>query len=267
LRTIRSGGAARAYRLEVPANYDRSVAAPLVFNFHGYPANAAFQSAYSNLPKVGHERGLIVVTPDAVAQNWRVPSEAQGTADVMFVKDLVAEVEAAYCVDVNRVFAAGYSRGALMATVVGCELPDTFGAIALVALEYRPARCHPIPALAFHGTKDANVHYQAGPGVIGFGTGVKVADLPGTIDNMADWAELDRCRTNPTVEKLGSDVVHRTYPGCLGDADVELYTIVGGGHTWPGTNLDYSQLGVSTDTIDANDIMIRFFLDHPLRPS
>lgn len=258
---------ARAYRLEVPANYDRNVAAPLVFNFHGYPANAAFQSAYSNFPKVGHERGLIVITPDAVAQNWQVPSQAQGTADVVFVKDLLAEVEAAYCVNVNRVFAAGYSRGALMATVVGCDLPGTFGAIALVALEYRPAQCDPIPVLAFHGTKDAEVHYQAGPDIVGHGTGVKVVDLPGTIDNMADWAELDQCHIDPTVEKLGADLAHRTYPGCVGDTDVELYTIEGGGHTWPGTHLKIPQLGVSTDTIDATDIIVRFFLDHPVRPS
>jgi polyhydroxybutyrate depolymerase len=257
----------RAYRLEVPANYNRNVAAPLVFNFHGYPANAAFQSAYSSLPKEGHERGLIVVTPDAVANNWQVPSQAQGTADVVFVKDLLAQVEAAYCVDVNRVFAAGYSRGAEMATAVACDLPGMFGAIALVALEYRPAQCDPIPVLAFHGTKDANVHYQPGPGIIGDGAGVKVAELPGTTDNMANWAELDQCTADPAVEKLGADVVHRTYPGCVGDTDVELYTIVGGGHTWPGTNLDYPQLGVSTDTIDANDIIVRFLLDHPLRPT
>ena len=129
------------------------------------------------------------------------------------------------------------------------------------------ARCDPIPVLAFDGTKDANVHYEAGPGIIGHGTGVRVADLPGTIDNMADWAELDQCDTDPTVEKIGVDVLQRTYPGCVSDTDVELYTIVGGGHTWPGTNLNLPQLGVSTDTIDANDIIVRFFLDHPLRPS
>ena len=78
-RSIRSGGAARAYRLEVPANYNRNVAAPLVFNFHGYPANAAFQSAYSDLPKVGHERGHSVVTPGRSCSE--LASTEPGTGD------------------------------------------------------------------------------------------------------------------------------------------------------------------------------------------
>lgn len=267
-QTISSGGMARTFRLALPANYDPDAAAPLVFNFHGYRGSAAAQSAYSGLSEVGRERGLIVVTPDGLGGTWQLPTREQGTVDVVFVKDLLAQIESAYCVDVNRVFATGYSRGAGMAADVGCGLPDTFGALALVAWEYRPAQCRPIPVTAFHGTTDPQVPYQPGDVATQGATGVTGIESPssGTLGNMADWAELDGCRADPTVEKLDPDVEHRTYPGCVGDAQVELYTIVGGGHTWPGAEIKVPSFGETTDTIDATDLIVRFFLRHPRHP-
>ena len=90
---------ARTFRLALPANYDPDTAAPLVFNFHGGRGSAAAQSAYSGLSEVGHERGLIVVTPEGLDGRWQVSCAGQGTVDVVFVKDLLAQIESAYCVD------------------------------------------------------------------------------------------------------------------------------------------------------------------------
>jgi polyhydroxybutyrate depolymerase len=254
---------ARTFRLGLPANYDPDAAAPLVFNFHGARGSAAAQSAYSGLSEVGRERGLIVVTPNGLAGTWQLPLRGQGTVDVVFVKDLLAQIESAYCVDINRVFATGYSRGAGMAADVGCGLPGSFGALALVAGEYLPPHCRPIPVTAFHGTQDPQVPYQPGDVVTQAGTGTTVIESAGTLGNMAEWAELDSCRVDATVEKLGPDVEHRKYPGCAGDAQVELYTIVGGGHTWPGSEIKVPSFGPTTDTIDATDLIVRFFLRHP----
>jgi polyhydroxybutyrate depolymerase len=256
-QAIQSGGVARTFLLKVPANDDPDAAAPLVFNFHGGSSTGAQQSLYSGLTKVGDERGLIVVTPDALNGGWQVPSVDQSTVDVEFVKDLLAHISSAHCVDLNRVFATGFSPGALLTAEVACALPGTFGAIGLVAVELKPARCRPIAVTAFHGTEDANVPYEPG------GTLPEGHENKGTLAFMADWAELDSCRTEPTVEKRDPDVEHRTYPECAGDAQVELYTIVGGGHTWPGSEIKAPALGSTTDTIDANDLLIRFFLRHP----
>jgi polyhydroxybutyrate depolymerase len=256
-RSIQSRGLARTFRVQVPANDDPDAAAPLVFNFHGTPSNGAQQSLYSGLTKVGDEHGLIVVTPNALAGFWQVPSVSQSTVDVAFAQDVLAHVSDAHCVDLHRVFATGFSQGALLAAEVACALPDTFGAIGLVALERKPPMCGPVSVMAFHGTKDANVPYEPG------GTLATGHENKGTLAFMAEWAELDGCRTELTLVELDPDVEHRTYPGCAGDAQVELYTIVGGGHTWPGSTIKVPTLGPTTDTIDANDLLIRFFLRHP----
>jgi polyhydroxybutyrate depolymerase len=55
---------------------------------------------------------------------------------------------------------------------------------------------------------------------------------------------------------------------CPPGADVELYRVTGGGHSWPGSTFSKaieSVVGPTTMSIDANEIMWKFFERHPLR--
>jgi polyhydroxybutyrate depolymerase len=54
-----------------------------------------------------------------------------------------------------------------------------------------------------------------------------------------------------------------TLDGCKGGADVNLCTVTGGGHTWPGGE-PVPALGHTTTDIVATDAMWDFFLRHPL---
>ena len=51
--------------------------------------------------------------------------------------------------------------------------------------------------------------------------------------------------------RLGADVKLRRYRSCDLGADVDLYTIIGGGHTWPGSAITLGKPGLTTSTIDA----------------
>ncbi|MBF4998587.1 hypothetical protein IRT45_15665 [Nocardia sp. BSTN01] len=65
---------------------------------------------------------------------------------------------------------------------------------------------------------------------------------------------------------LVPDVVRYTYP-CPEQTAVQLYAVVGGGHTWPGTASVISPeplVGRTTTAISANRITWDFFRDHPL---
>ncbi|WP_257210738.1 hypothetical protein [Actinomyces ruminis] len=44
---------------------------------------------------------------------------------------------------------------------------------------------------------------------------------------------------------------------------MELYTVEAGGHTWPGTSVDLSALGTTTQEINASQLMWDFFAAHP----
>ena len=63
----------------------------------------------------------------------------------------------------------------------------------------------------------------------------------------------------------GTTVRRESYNGCRAGAEVTLYAVVNGGHTWPGgpQYLPESTIGKTSRDIDANAIIWRFFAMHP----
>jgi polyhydroxybutyrate depolymerase len=79
------------------------------------------------------------------------------------------------------------------------------------------------------------------------------------------WAGLNQCSETGTVarEELpdldpddGSTVLHLSITGCANDTQVQYYSIIGGGHTWPGRpfTVDF-ELGALNRDIDATRII------------
>jgi polyhydroxybutyrate depolymerase len=123
-----------------------------------------------------------------------------------------------------------------------------------VAVEFQLGCTRPLSILAFHGTKDPLVPYQNG--AIGLSLpGIKVR---GTELNMGDWARLDHCRTVPRRTRIGTQVVRQQWSGCAGHHSVGLYTIIGGGHSWPGAD-PTKAIGLTTEQISATSLVLSFF--------
>jgi polyhydroxybutyrate depolymerase len=83
---------------------------------------------------------------------------------------------------------------------------------------------------------------------------------------VAAWAERNGCDTPPDSEELATDVTIERY-SCPAGADVELYRIEGGGHTWPGSEFSArieSIVGRTTTSISADEVMWAFFQSHPM---
>jgi polyhydroxybutyrate depolymerase len=172
-------------------------------------------------------------------------------------------------VDPRRVFATGISNGAAIAFRLACDLPGTFAAIAPVAgglaaeLENRCAAASPISLVMFQGTLDRLMPYDGGdlsqrrgrvlPAVT---TASLFARVDGCADKPVDGAEPD------TVTD-GTRVRRSSYPGCREGRDVLLFTIEGGGHTWPGGPPVGRSVGLVTRDLDATRVMLDFFDRHP----
>ncbi len=85
------------------------------------------------------------------------------------------------------------------------------------------------------------------------------------------WARLNDCPRDATRFELpntaddGTTVKKEVYgPGKEG-VEVILYTIDGGGHTWPGRDWPVPRLGKTTQDISANDLIWEFFQNHPMK--
>ena len=259
-QTFDSKGVERIYRLAVPPNYDPDVPTPLILNLHGSGSNALEASSYGDLPRQAAKRGMLVVAPQAIDGKWELAGK--GT-DGDFLIGLLDDLESRYCIDRDRVHIVGMSLGAWKAAATACAYSDRFASVALVTVEVFPGRCGPMPVVAFHGTGDHVVPYGPGadPGVTVTGSNAR---LPGALGNIAKWASNGGCDPKPKITDIGTDVVLRTYSGCDDGVDVELYTIKGGDHTWPGADIDISgRSGGTTQTIAATKIALDWFEAHP----
>ncbi|HHZ65861.1 MAG TPA: hypothetical protein EYN51_10290, partial [Flavobacteriales bacterium] len=67
--TIMHDSLQREYILYVPASYDASTAAPLVFCFHGYGSSAAVNMSYTKFTEIADTAGFILIHPQGTIDN------------------------------------------------------------------------------------------------------------------------------------------------------------------------------------------------------
>jgi polyhydroxybutyrate depolymerase len=187
---------------------------------------------------------------------------------------LIDTLEAAYNIDPARIYANGMSNGGGMAFVLSCTLSDRIAAVGMVAAaQTLPfSWCtdpRPVPMIAFHGTADPMVPYGGGQptGALAPSRFARNAEpFPSVPAWAADWARRNRCGANAVDSAVAADVTRRAYTACADDAAVVLYTVRGGGHSWPGGKpLPTWMVGPTSQSIDATGLMWAFFLAHPLR--
>lgn len=263
-----SSGEKREYLLYVPRSYDPSHPTPLVISLHGAGGWPAQQMRVSEWNRLADRERFIVVYPAGARSPgpriWHAMREPELEKDVRFISDLIAKLEREYTIDRRRIYANGLSNGGGMSFVLSCTLSDRIAAVGLVAsAQTLPWRwCtddRPVPMIAFHGTADPVIPYRGGQSWISGGL------FPDISTWASKWALRNRCGTHAIESAIASDVRRREYTHCADDAAVVLYTIEGGGHSWPGgERLPKWLVGPTTHSIDATEEMWRFFGAHPL---
>ena len=283
---LAAGTEAAWYLRHVPTSYSATAPMPLVLDLHGYSEGAKIHVLQTQLTVFGDSHGFITVTP----QIERAPARWDTTlnnSDLAFLGSVLDQAEATLCIDQNRVFVTGLSNGAFMTSAMACQFADRIAAAAPVAGIRDIDGCdpsRPVPVIAFHGTNDPFVPYDGGLGSAAAnlpapdGSGRTLGEV-GAVDPTTkgpdvptitgDWAQRNGCETTPTESSVTNDVTLLTWP-CPPGAEVELYRVTDGGHSWPGSKFSGSieaVVGKTTYTIDANELMWAFFQAHPLRSS
>ena len=272
-RTLTHAGRERRYILHVPESLDRRQPAALVFVFHGGSGNAESAIHMTQFNQVADQHGFLVVYPNGTGAlssdtllTWNggaccAYAQANNVDDVGFARAMVADLQTLIPIDRRRVYAAGMSNGGLLSHRLGCEAADLFAAIAPVAgtLNFSPCvPTRPVSVIMFHGTADEHLPYNGGVGPKSF-VGVDFASVQESVEL---WTAFDGCSPEPQTAAF-DDIQHRAWRNCAGGAEVELYTIVGGGHAWPGGNSS-GRPGADqpTQTISASQLIWEFFAAH-----
>jgi poly(3-hydroxybutyrate) depolymerase len=106
--TTTDGSISRQFLMQVPADYTNTKAYALTFVFHGLNGNSSVSEAFGLQNAPGAAESSIFVFPNSNGSGW---NESHGSHDMIYFDNMVKQVEANYCIDSKRVFAAGFSWG------------------------------------------------------------------------------------------------------------------------------------------------------------
>jgi polyhydroxybutyrate depolymerase len=271
--TLTHDGIERTYILHIPSSYDDANPTPLVMSLHGGGGDAVNQRRVSGFNDLADEKGFIVVYPNGTGRlEDKILTWNGGTCcgyavtnqidDVGFIRALIAELQSQYNIDPKRIYATGLSNGGIMSYRLACDAADIFAAIGPVAGTQNYVRCEPsepVSVIHFHGTDDTHLPYGGGSG----DDSVAGVLFKSVDESMDFWLTFNLCNPMPTKETF-DDIQHETYSGCANEIEMELYTILGGKHAWPGSDGPAWPGGDEpTQTISATEILWKFFASHP----
>ncbi|MEO5535988.1 MAG: PHB depolymerase family esterase [Pseudolysinimonas sp.] len=254
VRTISVEGSDREYRVHIPASLSRDPA--LVVMMHGGFGSAKQAEDAYGWDSLADSDGFVVAYPDGEGRSWNAGDccgrgAREDVADVAFITALVGDLQHEFAIDPSRTFATGMSNGALMSYRLACDT-TLFAAIAPVAGTIVTTCDHPAPTsiLEIHGLDDGSVRMDGEPG-----GGVATVDGMPVQDVIDLWRGVDGCG-DPVI--TSADPVTTSISACPDGRTVELITIAGAGHQWPGSS---ARDGADTPStaLDATTTIWAFF--------
>ena len=192
--------------------------------------------------------------------------------DVDFVQRLLADLQTIFKIDPRRIYAAGYSNGAQLTYMLAGNLSNQIAAIGAVGGqrppgEFSPRPSRPISVIQFSGMEDKFAPYRGGSPPEGFGTLKFKTTLMPVKEAIQAWVNFNGCPSAPAVSRIGQ-AVKESWGPCKAGAEVVLWTLKDGGHTWPGGNVLPSEAKMGVGNINRNisaaQLMWEFFNKHPL---
>ena len=194
--TLVHNGVTREYILYVPTNV--STNPPLLLNFHGFGGTASSQRDAADMTALADAERFILVYPQGSLLNgsshWNSAStdlanNKSSADDYGFITALIDRIDSSHNIDLNRVYAVGYSNGGFFSYALVCYLSAKIAAIGSVsgtmAGETRD-KCspsHPTSIIIIHGTADRTVPYNGGS-----------AGLLSIPDTLSYWANFNSTR-------------------------------------------------------------------------
>lgn len=235
-KSISAAGLERKYILDVPDAVKAGQPAALIFDFHGWGHSGSGVWNVSRFKELAERDGFVTVYPDGLPislmgrdprPGWEI-QKTDGNRDLEFVRAMLAEIEASYCIDLDRVYSTGFSNGGYLSHLLACEMSERFAAVAPVGGGDLLTPCHPsrpVPVLIHHGTQDPLI---------------PLAKAQAARDG---WATRNGCGSHESKDGC------QHFTGCRDGADV-AYCEENVAHSWP---------------VPATARIWSFFQNHPRR--
>jgi polyhydroxybutyrate depolymerase len=246
--TVESGGALRTVQVTAPESALQGAPVPLVLVYHGvFSEGDAIQTVTGMREKAAAE-GFITAAGDGIGRSWNAglccdPAAADDVDDVGFTRDMVAAIEAEYCIDESRIYATGFSNGAAMVFRLACEASDLFASFVPVAGSLALFPCEP------EFPRAIDIINNVDDPVVPFDLGEF---------SVLEFYKHDSCSALRETTEPAANTTCEVAPDCAEDTAVLLCGVEGLSHEWPG--------GVTNPEgpFYATDVAWEFFTEHPL---
>lgn len=270
--TLSFGGRERSYFYHLPANESGSNR-PLLIALHGGgKANGDEYARNTGYNRLADRQGFIVVYPNGINAQWndgrgqtfRGAPDNTIVDDLGYISALIDYFVSRYGADPSRIYVEGTSNGGMMAQRIGCELSGKVAAIAGVVsampANIRPhcSPAFPVPVLMMSATTDPWVPFEGG---VVKPLGKPSGEVLGAWETIRFWADHNHCSQRPVTRSLPdrkrrdhSTVRKHSFRSCRDGATVELYEVIGAGHSRPGMpgRIPERILGEKNEDIDAS---------------
>lgn len=263
----------RTYWMYLPKNYSVNEKLPLVIQMHGFTLDGKFHMQYTEYNKIADTARCIVVYPNGIDKRWNSGTfffVQSNVDDVGFLSELIDRMHLKYNIDLEKVYAGGYSAGGFMSYKLACDLTNRIAAISPVVASMvfdNVNSCVPLRAIsvmACNGADDPVTAYNGIP-----------LNFP-SIDTVKKiWQQKNSCDGVPTIDTLpntsttdNSRAVSYTYNNCTDNVTTQFYKILNGGHTWPGApNYFFGVIGNTNNDIQWSSVSWNFFKQNSIPTS
>ena len=233
-QTIIHEGVNREYVLHVPDSYDDSFSVPVVLNFHGFSGDAYQYMNEADMRILSESENFILIYPQGLdlegEPHWNAcPNGGDNKSDVDdfgFIETLIEKISSNYNIDLERIYAVGYSNGGMMAYGLANHKSELIAAVASVSgamLDCIGPASHPMPVIHLHGTDDLDLPYNGD-------------NFYNSVQNTIDyWTNFNNTNTEPIVNFDNSGEItieHYVYDKGNNSVSVEHYKYIGGDHVW-----------------------------------
>lgn len=284
-KTMIYNGDSREYIVYVPEGCSNGLACPLLFNFHGGSGYANYFIQTNDMRPIADTSNFIAVYPQG-AYDYDALEEGQDSSeastswihkaptdhdDIYFIEEIIDALSTEYLIDANRIYACGYSEGAIFSYELGCRLNNRIAAFAAVSGSmlsdyyrtniYGWDGCfpiHPTAMMLIPGTIDQNPHSNY--------DGFSYLDMSlymSANDITTFWSNHNNTDINAIITIVddsypndGSTVERKSWLNGDNCTSVQELKVIGGDHDWPGSsgNMDINATNEIWNFVSKYDI-------------
>ena len=235
--------------------------APVIFSFHGGGGTAIANMEYSGFRQIAESEKFMIVYPQGQyfsnkdATGWIFNENNNITDDLYFTNEVIDWLYQNKKINLDRIYATGFSVGAIMSYDLACKLSNKIAAAAPVAgtmsIETfetcRPEKSKSI--IHIHGESDITLNPNGNEYIKSFN------------ESLQFWSDFNQCTTSstssiPDSNNDGYSGTSITYNNCSNQVLVSGILLENFGHQWPNINDQKNQ-----SDIDAASYIWNFFKD------